>query len=80
MASSWKQEAKNGVNFFISMRRLCREVDQGVKDIHSELDTVHGLQSGDINRHLALKGLLDRKKDIGTVKVSSFLPQFVSLL
>ena len=78
MSSSWNQvqEAKSGVSFFTSLRRLCREVDQGVKDIQSKLD-VHGLHSGDINRHLALKGLLDRKKDIDTVKVTSLLPLFL---
>ena len=71
MTSSGKPEAQNAVSFFTSLRRLGREVDQGVKDIHSKLDTHDGLKSGGA-RHLTLKGLLDHKKDVDSVKVKYF--------
>ena len=67
--SSHSKDTKNGVSFFTSMRRLGRDVDHGVRDLTSQLD-VRCPKSD--NRHLALKGLLDRKKTVESLKVTFF--------
>ncbi|XP_070188832.1 uncharacterized protein [Littorina saxatilis] len=63
-----KQGANNGVSFFTSLRRLGKDVDLGVRDIHSKLDADSDRKQSCDDRRLALKGLRDRKKDVESVK------------
>ncbi|XP_076467096.1 uncharacterized protein LOC143298204 isoform X2 [Babylonia areolata] len=69
MMQSSHNNGKEDVSFFTSLRRLGREIDQGVKEIQKQLDGQ--LLACENKKHVALKGLLDRRKEMDTLKSNS---------
>ncbi|KAL8611389.1 hypothetical protein ACOMHN_014444 [Nucella lapillus] len=65
MQSCNKDGTKEPVRFFTILRRLGREIDEGVKNAQEQLNNRHlDCES----KHVALKGLLDRRKELDTIK------------
>jgi hypothetical protein len=55
--------------FFTSLRRLERNVDEGVKTLQAKMESRQLHHVGPTDRHIALKALLQCKKEMGELKV-----------